>query len=54
MNPARPPFGVERLPWKRICESANGLSDTICDEAAASESVREHAATLRDLLHPFV
>ncbi len=54
MSPAQPPFGVERLVWKRIVDSANELSDTICDEGAASEQVKARAATLRELLHPFV
>lgn len=54
MSPTQPPFGVERLVWKRIVDSANELSDTICDEAAAAEQVKARAATLRELLHPFV
>jgi hypothetical protein len=49
-----PPFGIETLVWKRIVESANGLSDTIVDESASSEAVKAKAASLRDLLHPYV
>ena len=49
-----PPFGIESLVWKKIVESANGLSDTIVDEEASSEAVKAKAGALRDLLHPYV
>jgi hypothetical protein len=49
-----PPFGIETLVWKKIVESANGLSDTIVDEEASSEAVKAKAGALRDLLHPYV
>jgi hypothetical protein len=54
MSPASPPFGMERAVWNKIVQSATDLSDTICDETAASELVKDKAASLRQLLHPFV
>ena len=49
-----PPFGIETLVWKKIVETALGLSDTIVDEEATSEAVKAKAQSLRDMLHPYV
>jgi hypothetical protein len=54
MSPLRPPFGVERLVWKKIVDSSSMLSDTICDERSTDDAIRSKAGELRDLLHPYV
>lgn len=54
-DPDRPPYGVERRLWVRMCALADGLVAALCDdEVPNEEAAAEHAEALHELLRPYV
>ncbi len=60
VNPARPPYGLDPLAWRRITALAEELveaeteDDEYDDEDQRDEDARERAGQFRDLVRPYV